>query len=532
MEKRLIVFLMLSVSIIFIYPQFIALFVGPVINEPQPPPVAQTGAVPGKASNKTGKALAAGSGLVTISTHGVVGRKEKIVETDLYRAVLSNAGGAIKKWELKKFTKKDAEGKERPIALIPEDAEILPLTLVEENKTAVYQMEESPLRLSTTRPKGVVTMVHTGPEGRRVTKTLRFYNDSYRVDLDIQITGSDAETSLSLGTNFGAQDWTQEYGGSIGAISLINNEVIRDKLEVGQTQTHSGEATWLAIQDKYFIGALIPKEPKIVGPVSVRQAGLNVVTMQTRLPKTGASFSLYAGPKAYDGLAALNVQLEETIDFGWFLFGSWLPVRLMAKPLFYVLNFIYKFSYNYGIAIILLTVLVKVLFFPLTRKSALSMKAMSVLQPKVSAIREKWAKDKTKMNLELMELYKTEKINPMGGCLPVLLQMPVFIALFNVLYVTIELRNAPFILWIQDLSDKDPYYVLPIIMGVSMLLQQITQPNTLDPVQAKMMLFLPVVYAFFSINFPSGLILYWVVNNFLTVGQQYLINRQTTPVSA
>ncbi len=543
MEPRLVLFLILSVSIILIYPSLMERFIGPT-NPPleqtqvagtKPNPVANQGTASGVAATPSA------AGAVTAATVATADRKEKVVETDLYRAVLVNMGGAIKTWELKQFNKKDAEGRTRPITLIPEGAAVLPLTLIGASAPplsggaggeALYQLDETPLRLSAARPDGVVEMAYTAPDGRRVKKMLHFHNDDYRVDVDIQITGSDREDSLSLGTNFGAQDWTQQYGGSVGAISLIDNEVVRDTLEAGQTQTYSGQASWLAIQDKYFIGALIPKQAKVTGPVTVRQSSADEVTMQVRLPKAGASFSLYAGPKAYDRLAALQVQLEETIDFGWFIFGSWLPVRLVAKPLFYILNFIYQFSYNYGIAIILLTVLVKTLFFPLTRKSAVSMKAMATLQPKVTAIREKWAKDKEKMNRELMELYKTEKINPMGGCLPVLLQIPVFIALFNVLYVTIELRNAPFFLWIQDLSDKDPYYVLPIIMGVSMLLQQLTQPNTMDPVQAKIMLFLPVVYTFFSLSFPSGLILYWIVNNFLTVGQQYLINREPAPASA
>jgi YidC/Oxa1 family membrane protein insertase len=528
MEPRLVLFLILSVSIILIYPSLMERFIGPTNSPLQQVPIAET--KPNPMANKATASNAAAA--TTVAAAVAVDRKEKVVETDLYRAVLVNAGGAIKTWELKQFNKKDAEGRTRPITLIPEGAAVLPLMLVEGSKTAIYQLDETPLRLNAAHPDGVVEMVHTAPDGRRVKKMLHFHNDDYRVDVDIQITGADREDALSLGTNFGAQDWTQQYGGSVGAISLIDNEVVRDKLEAGQTQTYSGEASWLAIQDKYFIGALIPRQAKVTGPITVQQVGENEVAMQVRLPKAGASFSLYAGPKSYDRLAALQVQLEETIDFGWFIFGSWLPVRLVAKPLFYILNFIYQFSYNYGIAIILLTVLVKTLFFPLTRKSAVSMKAMATLQPKVSAIREKWARDKEKMNRELMELYKTEKINPVGGCLPVLLQIPVFVALFNVLYVTIELRNAPFFFWIQDLSDKDPYYVLPIIMGISMLLQQLTQPNTMDPVQAKIMLFLPVVYTFFSINFPSGLILYWIVNNFLTVGQQYLINREPAPAAA
>lgn len=154
------------------------------------------------------------------------------------------------------------------------------------------------------------------------------------------------------------------------------------------------------------------------------------------------------------------------------------------------------------------------------------MRAMSTIQPKVAALRKKWANDKEKMNRELMNLYKEERINPLGGCLPMLVQIPFFIALFNILYTTIDLRQAPFLFWIHDLSDKDPYYVLPIIMGISMFFQQYTQPSTMDPTQAKVMLFLPVVYTFFFLNFPSGLVLYWLVNNLLSIGQQYLMSRE------
>ncbi|MDC4224556.1 MAG: membrane protein insertase YidC [Candidatus Manganitrophus sp.] len=218
--------------------------------------------------------------------------------------------------------------------------------------------------------------------------------------------------------------------------------------------------------------------------------------------------------------------MQESIDFGWFIMGSWLPVRLVAKPIYFILRFFYQFTHNYGVAIILVTVLVKVLFFPITRKSLASMKDMAAIQPKVAALRKKYAGDREKMNRELMNLYKEHQINPFGGCLPMLAQIPVFIALFNVLYTTIDLRQAPFMFWIQDLSDKDPYYVLPMIMGISMFFQQWTQPTTMDPTQAKVMLFLPVIYTFFFLNFPSGLVLYWLVNNILTIGQQYLMNRE------
>lgn len=234
---------------------------------------------------------------------------------------------------------------------------------------------------------------------------------------------------------------------------------------------------------------------------------------------------LYAGPKEYDILKALNVGLEDTIDFGWFVFGSWALVKAVAKPIFYVLRFLYEFTHNYGITIILLTMLIKLMFVPLQYKSYKSMKQMQVIQPKVLAIQNKYKDDRDRLNKELIKLYKDHRVNPVGGCLPMVLQMPVFVALFNILYMTIDLRQAPFMLWIKDLSVQDPYYVLPIIMGATMVIQQKITPTTMDPTQAKIMLFLPVFMTFLFVNFPAGLVLYWLTNNTLTITQQVVTER-------
>jgi len=237
------------------------------------------------------------------------------------------------------------------------------------------------------------------------------------------------------------------------------------------------------------------------------------------------SYRLYAGPKEYDRLVALDIGLDETIDFGWFIYGSWSFVRLIAKPLFLILDWLYEFTGNFGVAIILLTALIKIVFIPLTHKSYVSMRAMQLLHPQMQALQKKYKHDKMRLNQELMALYKTNRVNPLGGCLPMVLQIPFFIALFNILYTTIELRQAPFILWIHDLSEKDPSYVLPILMGLTMVIQQKIQPTTMDPRQAKVMLLLPIVFTFFFLSFPSGLVLYWMVNNILSITQQYITMR-------
>ena len=242
--------------------------------------------------------------------------------------------------------------------------------------------------------------------------------------------------------------------------------------------------------------------------------------------------NLYFGPKEIDRLKASGHNLEKAINFGWF--------DPIAKPLLYVLNFFYQYIHNYGWAIILLTVLIKIAFWPLAHKSAQSMKTMQKLQPKLQKLKEKYGDDKERMNKELMQLYKTYKVNPMSGCLPMLLQIPVFFALYKVLLQAIELRHAPFLLWINDLSAPDRLMipgvdipmlggipVLTLLMGVSMYFQQKMSPSSLDPTQAKMMQLLPVVFTFMFINFPSGLVLYWLVNNILSIVQQYYVNKFT-----
>jgi len=242
-------------------------------------------------------------------------------------------------------------------------------------------------------------------------------------------------------------------------------------------------------------------------------------------------YHIYFGPKKLKMLKEVGYNLDRSVNFGWF--------DLIAKPTLWLLNFFYGFVHNYGIAIIMVTVLFKAIFWPITQKGMKSMKNMQKLQPKMVKIKEKYKDDPTKMNQEVMGLYKTYKVNPLGGCLPMVLQIPVFFALYKVLLLSIELRHAPFMLWITDLSAPDRLWlgfaiphlgglpVLTLLMGASMFLQQKLSPSTADPTQAKIMMFLPVVFTFMFINFASGLVLYWFVNNLLSILQQVMINRET-----
>jgi YidC/Oxa1 family membrane protein insertase len=541
MESRVVLFLVLSLTIIFSYPYF--------LDKMAPPSASPIQAIKGKETPgvktavrpeaPTGNALqsaslpekdASASPLPT-ETISATDEQLKVIEGDLYRAVLSSRGGVLKEWRLKRYSKKDANGVSQPIQLIPPSGKIAPLTLTGETglDQLSYSLDTKPLELNANKPSEKVLMTATLPDGRSITKEVVFYNDQYQADLRIATTGLKDGYQLSLGSNFGITDWQNAMGGNVGAITMIDGKIVSDRLE-NTMVTHTSGVTWFGIQDKYYMSAFLQSgKNTVMGSISVQGFSKEEVSAAIHVPSGSQEIklTLYAGPKEYDRLASYHNYMEESIDFGWFIYGSWLPVRLVAKPLFYILRFIYNMTQNYGAAIILLTIFVKAIFHPITQKSLVSMKQMAGLQPKVEAVKKKWSDNRERMNKELMELYKQSGVNPLGGCMPMLLQMPVFIALFNVLYVSIELKEAPFILWITDLSDKDPYYVLPIIMGGTMIIQQLTQPNTMDPVQAKIMLFMPILYTFFFLSFPSGLVLYWLVNNVLSIAQQCWINRKT-----
>jgi YidC/Oxa1 family membrane protein insertase len=355
-------------------------------------------------------------------------------------------------------------------------------------------------------------------------KQLTFHADSYLVDIAVNSSGLDGTIQIGLGTNFGIVEWGEGMIGQIGSASLVDGKVEKDTPD--SESERGGMIQWLALQDKYFLSVLIPKH---ASSVLVKKEGDRLVSARVAMPvaPSGSALmlQLYAGPKEYDTLRALQIGLEDTIDFGWFIFGSWSVVKAVAKPLFYVLRFINDFTHNFGVTIVLLTMMLKLLFVPLQFKSYKSMKQMQVIQPKVLAIQEKYKDDRDRLNKELIKLYRDHKVNPVGGCLPMVLQMPVFVALFNILYMTIDLRQAPFMGWITDLSVQDPYYVLPIFMGATMILQQKITPTTMDPTQAKIMLILPAFMTFLFINFPAGLVLYWLTNNVLTISQQLITDR-------
>ncbi len=282
---------------------------------------------------------------------------------------------------------------------------------------------------------------------------------------------------------------------------------------------------WIAMIQHYFTGAWIPPAQAQNHFYSKALADnryvLGVMTPSLRVApgESGSvALGLFAGPKTQDRLKAAAPNLERTVDYGW--------LWLIAEPLFWLLRWIHGYVGNWGVAIIVLTLLIKLAFFHLSAASYKSMARMRKLQPRIMDLRDRFAGDKQKLNAAMMELYKKEKINPLGGCLPILVQIPVFIALYWVLLESVELRQAPFIGWIQDLSVHDPYFVLPIAMGVTMFAQQKLNPAPPDPMQARIMMALPFVFTFLFLFFPAGLVLYWFVNNLLSIAQQWVITRK------
>ncbi|OZB17990.1 MAG: membrane protein insertase YidC [Marinobacter sp. 34-60-7] len=281
---------------------------------------------------------------------------------------------------------------------------------------------------------------------------------------------------------------------------------------------------WLAFIQHYFLTAWIPTPDQTAQFQSTRRNNLHVMGFvypaTTVAPGETAEVgaTAYVGPKIIDRLETLAPNLDRTVDFGWLFF--------ISLPLFYILEWFYGLVGNWGAAIILLTVLVKAVFFHLSATSYRSMAKMRAVAPQLTRLKELYGDDRQRMSQEMMALYKREKINPLGGCLPILVQMPVFIALYWVLFESVQLRHAPFMLWIQDLSQMDPYFILPILMGASMFIQMQLNPTPPDPMQAKIMKLMPLIFTVFFLWFPAGLVLYWLVNNILSIAQQWYITRK------
>ena len=548
MEKKTILAFVLSLAVLIAWS---VLFAPKPAQKTEPPakeealkPPSAPAATPQPVPSAPNIALPSGSSAPSAE------EKEVVVDTPLYRAVFSSAGASIRSFKLKKYHQtaepnsplvEIARGKV-PLASIGFD----PAAQKDANPLT-YHVNENALTLEAGTPPRELTFLATTPEGLQVQQTFRIDPDRYPLEHVFTVSNpldKPLEGTLRAQLANVPPKESASYYSFVGASLLLNNkhEEIDSSDLKKEEKSLSGQIAWISYQEDYFMTAFVP-EAESQSQFLARMLSSGVLEgLWSAPPQTippGNQFStrsiVYLGPRDVDVLKAIGRKLDQAIDFGW--------TDIIAKPLLYLLRFFNQYTGNYGIAIILLTILIKILFWPLTHKSYKSMKEMQKIQPLMAKIREKYKGNKEMMNKEMMSLYKTYKVNPMGGCLPMIIQIPVFFALFRILGNSIELRHAPFVLWINELSAPDRLFHLPVtiplmtppsgipvltlLMGASMFIQQKMTPTPGDPMQAKIMLLMPVIFTFMFINFPSGLVLYWLVNNVLSIGQQYRIIKRS-----
>ncbi len=455
-----------------------------------------------------------------------------IVDSPLYRAEIDTLGGCLKAFHLKKYkTENTPDSPELNLVTVPENGPY-PLTgaarigdrwqpdirlkFTADIHSRSLDLKTEPAELKLTAPL---------PEGGFLVKEFYFNPQTYVVEIAYSHINSNGKLlpAACIRVNWVHSSHNRKKSRYVynGVIGYVNDKVFKPgkKDREIKHQEIAGNISWFGYTSKYFISALIPPDAAAAARARgmIERSTPDDYTVSLQVAQTNR-VRAYIGPKKGDLLQALGVHLEASIEYGWF--------GVIARPLVWLLHFFYQYVHNYGVAIIILTILIKLAFYPLSQKSFKSMSQMKKIQPKLAKLKEKYKDDKARLNKEMMDLYRTHKVNPFGGCLPMVVQIPVFFALYRALMVAIELRHAPFVFWITDLSAKDPYYVTPLIMGATMFLQQKMTPTTGDAMQTKMMLFMPIVFTFMFLNFPSGLVLYWLVNNILSIGQQYLVMRQ------
>ena len=466
------------------------------------------------------------------------------VHTDTLEVMIDLNGGDVVGTALKSYPKTLA-APDDPFVLLERNAQrtyiaqsgIVGSDGIDSKERATYASQQAFYELGANESLEVA-LTYAGPDNRLdVTKRFLFTRGSHIVTVVHDVTNTSSDSANITPFAQIKRDSTKAPAGSessMGMQPFLGSALTQpdqrfakfdfeDMAEDPFKADLSGG--WVAMLQHYFVSAWVP-DPDQTYRYRTRQtqAGFNIIGYTGPAISVAPSETLsvtnrlYTGPKNQSVLSDLAPHLDLVVDYGWLWW--------IAQPLFWLLTFIQSIVINWGVAIILLTVLVKLAFFQLSAAGYKSMARMRKVQPRIMAIREEYANDKAKQSQAMMELYKKEKINPLGGCFPILVQMPVFIALYWVLMESVELRQAPFALWINDLSVMDPYFVLPILMGASMYYMQKLNPAPPDPMQAKIMQWMPIVFTFFFLWFPAGLVLYWLCNNLLSMAQQYIINRR------
>ncbi|WP_461833892.1 membrane protein insertase YidC [Desulfothermus sp.] len=455
------------------------------------------------------------------------------IETPYYIAKVNSQGGIFEQFELTRY-KNSIKPDSKNVCLITKN--IMgkgPLGILFNYnptwKVAKWEYSGSSAKLS--KNDSTTLTFKAQFEGTLISRKLTFYGNSYKIEEELVVYNtSNHPLAGILGVCIAAPS-EPEHSSRFNKKQVVyytkENKLEKESSEkkLGPGIEFKQPINWAGIEDNYFLLSIVPISANYTLKAKLEDETYRLA-VESKLnlpPNKGTSFKnlYYIGPKKAKYLEKLPNHLSAAINYGW--------LDILAKPLVIALNFFYKYTHNYGIAIIILTIVIKILFWPLSHKSYKSMEQMKKIQPLMQQLKEKYKDDKQKLNEELMRLYKTYKINPAGGCIPMLLQIPVFIALYEALLGAIELRHSPFIyhlpftniIWLADLSAKDPLYITPILMGVTMFLQQKMTPSAGDPTQAKLMLLMPVFLTFLFLNFPSGLVIYFITNNVLSIIQQW-----------
>ncbi|MEO8716927.1 MAG: membrane protein insertase YidC [Burkholderiales bacterium] len=537
--QRLILFFIFSFSLLMLWDAW------QKEQQPKPAPAATTRAAPGVPTPAKPLAVAPASTKPAASTAtavpgaaAVAVATEKVqISTDLLVAEIDTLGATLTRLELRKH--KDALDSSKNFELLgPEHSYSAQSGLIGEgmpNHRTLWRALPGEHTLAPGDERVEARFAADGPGGLVVEKVYTFHRNTYLIDVSFELKNADSappatyayfqvvrDDKAPAGQNRMMYVYTGPafYTVERAYHKVSFSDVEKDKADLPKEATDG----WIGMMQHYFVSAWLPPDKTSREFYARKLPDGNYavgVILATPHAATGqparVSVRLYSGPEEQSRLKKAAPGLDLVVDFGW--------LTIIAWPLFAVLQFFHRWSENWGVAIILLTVTIKLLFFPLSAASYKSMAKMKLVTPRLTKIREMYGNDRAKMNQAMMELYKTEKINPLGGCFPILVQIPVFIALYWVLLAAIELRHAPFIFWIHDLSAQDPYYVLPILMAASMVLQTRMNPVPPDPVQAKVMKFMPFVFSVFFFFFPAGLVLYWLVNNILSIAQQWQIQR-------
>lgn len=504
--------------------------------------------VPGEKLISSQQIKGTGSGGVAapvVASTGLESGTKIVVKTDMVLAVIDTAGGDIRDLDLLKHPSR--ADKSIPFALL--QSEFPRVNVAQSGFTAgeglpthktLYTTESESYTLAAGEDKIEIRLSAPEVDGIKATKVYTFHRGSYVIDVKFEIDNQGSEV-LQPFSYFQVMRDTVPVEASMFIMPQFNGATVYTEEEKFQKipldEIADGTATypkntdngWLAMQQHYFLTAWLPAAETKRENFAKHHGGYKysagvIVPAGTIRPGEIGSVEvpLYVGPQEQSKLAALSPGLDLVVDYGW--------LTVIGAPLFWLLSYFHSWTGNWGFAIILLTMLVKLIFFPLSAAGYRSMAKLKAVAPRLKLLREQHkGKDKQKMNQAMMEFYKVEKINPMGGCLPILVQIPIFISLYWVLLASVELRYAPFVLWIQDLSSPDPFYVLPLIMGVSMYIQTKLNPAATDPIQQKVMQIMPLVFCVFFFFFPAGLVLYSVINNSLSILQQWQITRMYAP---